>query len=125
MQTAPSASASSSPRPSCYADLLRALPAAELQARIAALSDDQADDLLHDWDLFSRADQRIPDGNWQTWLVLAGRGFGKTRTGAETVRQWVRRYRYVNVIAPTADDVRDIAVEGESGILAVCPNDER
>ena len=105
--------------------MLRALPRAQLEARIAALTDDEAEQLFFDWDLFSRANQRLPGGDWQTWLVLAGRGYGKTRTGAETVRRWVKRYRYVNVIAPTADDVRDIAIEGESGILAVCPPDER
>jgi phage terminase large subunit-like protein len=57
--------------------------------------------------------------------VLAGRGFGKTRVGAETVRQWIKKFKYVNLIAPTSDDARDVMVEGESGILAICPKDER
>jgi phage terminase large subunit-like protein len=56
---------------------------------------------------------------------LAGRGWGKTRTGAETVRAWARDFALVNLIGPTADDARDIMVEGESGILAVCPKGER
>lgn len=56
---------------------------------------------------------------------MAGRGYGKTRTGAETVRTWARSYRYVNLIGATADDARDIMVEGESGILAICPPRER
>lgn len=60
------------------------------------------------------------------WLIMAGRGWGKTRVGAETTRRWVRQgHRYVNLIGATADDARDIMVEGESGILAVCPHDER
>lgn len=59
------------------------------------------------------------------WLILAGRGFGKTRTGAEWVRASIKSYELVNVIAPTADDARDIMVEGESGILAICSNEER
>lgn len=67
----------------------------------------------------------IPAGSWIVWIILAGRGFGKTRTGSETVRQWVKRYEYVNLIGATADDARDIMVEGESGILAICPKDER
>lgn len=59
------------------------------------------------------------------WLILAGRGWGKTRTGAEWVRQTVKDYRYVNLIAATADDARDIMIEGESGILSICPPGER
>jgi phage terminase large subunit-like protein len=59
------------------------------------------------------------------WLILAGRGFGKTRTGGETVRQWVKTNAFVNLIGATADDARDIMIEGESGILAICPKDER
>jgi phage terminase large subunit-like protein len=64
-------------------------------------------------------------GDWVTWLILAGRGFGKTRTGAEAVRSWVRSFPYVNLIGATADDARDIMIEGESGILAICPRYER
>jgi phage terminase large subunit-like protein len=57
--------------------------------------------------------------------VLAGRGFGKTRIGSETVRLWARDFGLVNLIGATADDARDIMIEGESGILAVCPKHER
>lgn len=57
--------------------------------------------------------------------MLAGRGFGKTRTGAETVRHWVKTSNLVNLIGATADDARDIMIEGESGILAICPDAER
>src|SRR6185312_2877330 len=109
----------------CYADLLRNLPEAERLARVGALTDEQAAALLTDWDFWSREDQRLPPGDWQTWLILAGRGFGKTRTGAEAVRKWVRHFRFVNLIAPTSDDARDIMIEGESGILAICPRTER
>lgn len=56
---------------------------------------------------------------------MAGRGWGKTRTGAETVRQWIRSTDMVNLIGATVDDARDIMIEGESGILAICPTDER
>jgi phage terminase large subunit-like protein len=78
-----------------------------------------------DWPFHARPAQLAPAGNWRTWLILAGRGFGKTRTGAEWVRESVKRYPLTNVIAPTADDARDIMVEGESGILAICPPNER
>lgn len=57
--------------------------------------------------------------------MRAGRGYGKTRVGAETVRRWARDFPLVNLIGATADDARDIMIEGESGILAICPPAER
>jgi phage terminase large subunit-like protein len=65
----------------------------------------------------------MPEGAWRVWLLLAGRGNGKTRTGAEAVRQMVesRQARRVALVARTVADVRDVIVEGESGILAVSP----
>jgi phage terminase large subunit-like protein len=64
---------------------------------------------------------------WFAWLILAGRGFGKTRAGAEYIRQEVedaqRRKKPIRcaLVGPTAGDARDIMVEGDSGILAICP----
>jgi len=75
--------------------------------------------------MHARPEQLIPPGDWFVWLVLAGRGWGKTRTGAEAVRHWARTFRYVNLIGATADDARDIMIQGESGIMAICPRDER
>jgi phage terminase large subunit-like protein len=67
----------------------------------------------------SRAEQRAPgDDQWDVWNLLAGRGFGKTRTGAEWVIQQARTQERGALVGPTAADVRDIMVEGESGILA-------
>ncbi len=80
-------------------------------------------DLIKSWYHFvARNDQVSPDGaDWLVWLLLAGRGFGKTRTGAETVRAEIEagRAHRVALVAPTAADVRDVMVEGESGILAI------
>jgi phage terminase large subunit-like protein len=74
----------------------------------------------------ARPDQLLPDGDWRTWTILAGRGWGKTRTGAEAVRAWVGRgYRRIALVAPTAADARDVMVEGESGLLNVFPNETR
>jgi len=67
----------------------------------------------------------LPGGDWRYWLIMAGRGWGKTRTGAEAVREWVKTNEYVNLIGATLDDARDIMIEGESGILAICPDGER
>ncbi len=72
----------------------------------------------HDWRIFARPGQLPPPGDWRNWLILAGRGFGKTRSGAE----WVRRQAKagagrIALIAPTIADARDIMVRGESGLL--------
>lgn len=73
------------------------------------------------WSLNAREKQKLPQGNWQTWMISAGRGFGKTRTGAETVREWKENSPIIHLVGATAGDVRDIMVEGESGILSISP----
>jgi phage terminase large subunit-like protein len=77
----------------------------------------------HSWRVWARDNQLPPDGDWLVWLLLAGRGFGKTRTGAEYVRECVESGAYgrVALVAATAADVRDVLVEGESGLLACAP----
>ncbi|HXI15220.1 MAG TPA: terminase family protein, partial [Chloroflexota bacterium] len=107
--------------------MLSLLPRPERDSYLAQLTatKQKAARLETDWSFWGRRDQQIPAGDWRVWLVQSGRGWGKTRTGAETVRQWVRRYPYVNLIGATADDVRQIMVEGESGVMAVCPDVER
>ena len=107
------------------AQALWRLAEAERAAFFEKLSADELESLLTFWPFWARPEQRIPPGDWIYWLPLAGRGWGKTRTGAETVRQWARDFPLVNLIGATADDVRDVMVEGESGVLAVCPRDER
>jgi phage terminase large subunit-like protein len=68
----------------------------------------------------------LPDRDFLYWLILAGRGAGKTRTLSETVRTWVKRgFNYVNLIGATADDVRSVMIEGPAGVLACCPGSER
>ncbi|MGA0564161.1 DNA-packaging protein [Ancylobacter sp. VNQ12] len=106
---------------------LARLPPEQISRALAGLTDDQCEQLLHDWRFLARdaqiapADDALPDGLWQTWLILAGRGFGKTRTGAEWIREQVKGgATRLGLIAPTASDARDVMVEGESGILSVC-----
>jgi phage terminase large subunit-like protein len=100
---------------------MSSLPDDERRRLLDGLSDDEADDLLYDWAFWARPSQTAPPGDWRTWLILAGRGFGKTRTGAEWVRGEVEANRRgrIALIGATAADVRDVMVEGESGILAV------
>lgn len=93
----------------------------QISRALANLTDDECEQLLHDWRFLARDSQVAPDGDWQNWLILAGRGFGKTRTGAEWAREQVKAgASRLGLIAPTAGDARDIMVEGESGLLAVC-----
>lgn len=110
---------------SLSANSLASLPLRSRQTFLASLNDTEAMALLHDWRFWARPEQLPPPGDWLTWLILGGRGWGKTRTGAEWVRALVRKVAMVNMIGATADDARDIMIEGESGILAICPRYER
>jgi len=96
------------------------------QAELDRLTDKEAEEIEHDWLFGAREEQRPPEGDWRVWLYLAGRGAGKTRSGAEWVRAQVALgRRRIALVAPTAADARDVIVEGESGILAVSPTLDR
>jgi phage terminase large subunit-like protein len=88
------------------------------------------DTIVWDWSLWGRPEQQAPaDDDWNIWLVLAGRGFGKTRLAAEWVREQAKYtntgQRRFGLVARTAADVRDVIVEGESGIINITPPSER
>lgn len=78
-----------------------------------------------EWRRKARPDQVTPDGDWSTWLILAGRGWGKTRTGAEDAAWFGISHpsMRVAVIAPTYADARDTCIEGDSGLLSVIPRE--
>ena len=71
----------------------------------------------------SRPEQLAPEGEWTAWLILSGRGWGKTRTGAEDIAWFAVKHPQVRcgVIAPTSSDIRGVCFEGESGLMAVLP----
>ena len=87
---------------------LQSLDAAELEA------------LEHDWHFWARDPQLAPPGLWRIWLVNAGRGFGKTRIGAE----WCHEYAMaggpvrIAIVAATKEDAEKVCVAGDSGIIA-------
>ncbi|WP_228242692.1 DNA-packaging protein [Porphyrobacter sp. GA68] len=83
--------------------------------------------LSQQWRLFGRAEQLPPPGDWRTWLICAGRGFGKTRAGAEWVRAVTREQPAARValVAASIGEARSVMVEGESGVLAISPPDHR
>lgn len=73
-----------------------------------------------------RKDQRPPqDLDWLVWLLMSGRGAGKTRTGSEWVNRAVRKMPRIALIAPTGPDARDTMIEGESGLLNTAPPGQR
>ncbi len=112
-----------------WASYFLRLPLEERTKRLRKLSTSELERLRYEWQFWARPSQIAPQpfaaGEKTYWLLQAGRGFGKTRVGAEQVREWARSFQYINLIGATLDDARDIMIEGESGILAVCPNHER
>lgn len=109
------------------AQIIAAMPDEERAQVLAGLDPDA---LQWDWSFWGRPEQQRPEGDdWNIWMYLAGRGAGKTRTASEWVRE---EAKYTNtgqrrfaLVARTAADVRDVIVEGESGIINVTPHSER
>jgi len=111
------------------ADWLASLPQKQRNKIIDALSSDIRRQINWQWPFWAREDQLAPAGKWVSWLLLGGRGAGKTRAGAEWVRASVtgktplgrgQRAR-IALIGETISAARDVMVEGESGILAISP----
>jgi len=97
------------------------------QAFVAALGDAAAERLWYDWPSWARPEQLPPEGGWRTWLILGGRGSGKTRAGAEWVRARAADPALdgpIALVGETMEQARAVMVEGESGLLAIHPDDE-
>ena len=93
------------------ADCFRALTPEEQQAELAKLNTEAQAALLWDWRFWARPNQLAPEGEWSTWLALAGRGFGKTEAGAQWVRQRVKDgARSIALVAETQKDLEEIMV---------------
>ena len=92
-----------------------------MMLQLGLLSGSDAEILLSDWSLFGRGEQRGPAGDWRTWVFLGGRGAGKTRAGAEWVTELARSgvAGRIALVAPTFHDVREVMVEGASGLRAL------
>jgi phage terminase large subunit-like protein len=81
----------------------------------------------YDWDFWARHNQKPPPGDWRTWFVMAGRGFGKTRMAAEYVRAQAEADGTLRIalVAATLHEARTVMIEGESGLLAIAPDEKR
>ncbi len=100
---------------------------------LADLTEDECDALNYDWHFWARKNQLPPEGHWFCWLILAGRGFGKTRTAVEWIRGLTEgdspskapkgAPERIALVADTFLDGRLTMIEGESGLLAVTPKD--
>jgi phage terminase large subunit-like protein len=105
------------------AELFAEMPEDERNKLIEGMTDEEIAALRWDWSFWARPNQVPPEGDWNTWMVLAGRGFGKTRMGSE----WIRKLAHENpgcriaLVAETAADARDVMIKGDSGLLSVDP----
>src|SRR5215469_6490621 len=100
-------------------ELLARLPAAERTKVLSRISPQDAVNFPYAWrDWWARPSQLAPPGEWSTWLVLAGRFFGKTRTGAQWIHERVKSgvARYIALVAPTSADARDVMVQGPASL---------
>lgn len=106
------------------ADRLKALPKAKRSAFVRSLTDAEAAGLLTDWRGFlARPEQIAPPGEWSTWIMNAGRGFGKTEAGAQWVRERVKNgAMHIALIAETQKDLEEVMV---ARLLAIHPQAER
>ncbi len=104
------------------ASSIASLPESERKAILASLTEAQAQELLEDWRFWARPNQIAPEGQWQTWLALAGRGFGKTEAGAQWVRERVKAgARSIALVAETQKDLEEVMV---ARLVAIHPRSE-
>jgi phage terminase large subunit-like protein len=112
-------------------ELLSTFPEDVRMQMLAGMSENEAYLAMHRWDLWARPDQMAPSGeHWHTWLLLAGRGFGKTLAAMQFIRSMVcgdtplskGNASRVAIIGDTAADVRDILILGDSGLLRIHPS---
>tara|TARA_R110000772_G_scaffold5252_18_gene18792 strand:+ start:337 stop:888 length:552 start_codon:yes stop_codon:yes gene_type:complete len=108
-------------------EILARLKPRDRKLFVSRLSTVEQQEFLYRWPFWARPEQLPPDGDWSIWLIMAGRGFGKTRAGAEWVRHIAEgdgSARFALVGANYAE-TRTVMVEGESGLLSIAPPKQR
>jgi phage terminase large subunit-like protein len=106
---------------------LATLDEAEMRRVLAGLSEADRRAFDADWPQWAHEGQLPPKDDWRVWVLLAGRGFGKTRAGAEYVSEFARANpgAAIALVGATVEEARAVMVEGRSGLLAVARADER
>lgn len=106
-------------------DRIRSMTPACRQAFLGSLPEADLKEMQHWWAVWARPNQLAPKGDWLVWLVMAGRGWGKTRTGAEDVKEYGLKHpnSRIALIAQTFGDGRKVMYEGESGLLSILPEE--
>lgn len=103
------------------AETLRTLEPQKVKKLFEELGPIKVKELKHTWNFWARDNQLEPQGDWNTWFINAGRGFGKTRTGVEWVREQVKLgNKRIAAVAATNSDIERVMIKGESGFLNVC-----
>jgi predicted phage terminase large subunit-like protein len=103
------------------ADYLRTLPTNEVKAALEQLTPQQIEELQYSYEFLARDNQLPPDGDWNVWFLNCGRGFGKTWTGVQWVREQVKQgKKRIAAVAATNSDIERVMVKGESGFLSLC-----
>ena len=110
-----------------FAQRLAGLPEKAFLRLLRRFSEEELEGLVRNWAFWSRAGQREPEGDWRVWLLMAGRGFGKTRAGAEWVRSVAEAdgAARIALVGATLHEARSVMVEGPSGLLAIAPEGKR
>lgn len=112
------------------ASLIARLPPEQRLRFLQMMTPEQQEALRYCWEFWARPEQlppetnpKHPSGHWRIWLLLPGRGFGKTLAGSQWVRSEIEsgRRRSIGLVGPTEDDVRKTMIEGPTGIMKVCP----
>lgn len=109
------------PQRKLTADTLRKLPKSKVDQLFKELGPQKVEELKHTWSFWARDEQLEPEGNWNVWFLNCGRGFGKTRSGVEWVREQVKKgHKRIAAVAATNSDIERVMVKGESGFLNTC-----
>jgi len=108
------------------AQKLKELPPEQVKEALSDLSPKQIEELKYDYRFWAREKQLPPEGNYDVWFINAGRGFGKTWTGVQWVREQVKKgYKRIAAVAATNSDIERVMVKGDSGFLALCNKHDR
>jgi phage terminase large subunit-like protein len=108
------------------AEQVALLPPKERRRLLGRMSDEKLEAFITSWTIWGRQAQLPPEGVWRVWLLMAGRGFGKTKAGAEWVHHLAEEEgRQIAIVGPTGEEARAVMIEGASGLLACAPPGRR